>query len=253
MATNLAKSTPVVPHPVLHDYYDHESERRAFVRDLFDRTAQYYDGIVGVSFLGSGSFGRRRALRMGGLTAGMKMLDIAVGTGLLSRQAVELVGPEGEVIGIDMSLGMLQAARRNVSIPLLRGMGERLPFPDDTFDFVTIGYALRHFEELESTFRECRRVLRDNGTLLVLEITKPEGPIGQALLRAYLGRIVPTLCRLAKGRRDSEELMRYHWETMEKCVPPAHIAEAMKAAEFEVNCWTELGIFRAYCGKNRPG
>lgn len=244
------RSKHEAPHRVLDEYYAQESERGPFVQGLFDRTAQYYDRIVAFTFLGSGNWGRRRALSQGGVASGAKVLDVAVGTGLLARQTRDLVGPEGEVIGLDRSRGMLAQVHNNVTIPLVQGMGEHLPVCANRFDFVTIGYALRHFADLEHTFSECRRVLRENGKLLVMEVSRPSPKFGETLLRWYLGRIVPAVCRWTKGRRNSEELMRYHWETVAHCVPPEKIVQAMRNAGFDnVSCLTELGIFRLFSGE----
>src|ERR1700734_4571097 len=89
------------PHPPLKDYYAREADRGGFVRQLFDRTAADYDRIERAMALGSGSWYRRRALQRAGLKAGMRVLDIGTGTGLTAREAFRLVGPSGEVTGVD--------------------------------------------------------------------------------------------------------------------------------------------------------
>src|SRR5579871_1602908 len=106
------------PHPPLPEYYDDESQRGGWVRQLFDRTAVDYDRIERFMALGSGSWYRRRALSRAGLKPGMRVLDVGVGTGLTARQASTLVGASGQVTGVDPSAGMLARARVPESVQL---------------------------------------------------------------------------------------------------------------------------------------
>jgi len=119
-----------------------------------------------------------------GLAPGMKVLDVAIGTGLVSRQIVRILGARGEVIGIDPSAGMLASAARGLGIGLMRGRAEALPFADASFDFLAFGFALRHVEDMHAAFAEFRRVLRPGGRLLALEIKAADVSVAQRLLRA---------------------------------------------------------------------
>ena len=101
---------------------------------------------------------------------------------------------------------------------MIRGNAERLPMADASFDFVTVGYALRHVTDLASAFQEFRRVLRPGGTLLLLEIARPQGLIRRRLVKWYLGRMVPLLCRWLMPQTKSATLMGYFWDTIENCV-----------------------------------
>jgi 3-oxoacyl-[acyl-carrier-protein] synthase-1 len=112
--------------------------------------------------------------------------------------------------------------------PFVVGRAEALPFPDNSFDFLTMGYALRHVTDLEETFREYQRVLKPGGKLLILEVTKPRGRIPQFLFRAYFGRIYPTLTQLFTRSADARDMMRYYWETMDACVPPEAVLAALR-------------------------
>src|SRR5687768_6066509 len=88
------------PHPVLHRYYGPGAKhKQQFVRRIFDDGAADYDRIERLMALGSGSWYRRRALRRAGLATGMRALDVAIGTGLVAREAIEIVGPRGTVVG----------------------------------------------------------------------------------------------------------------------------------------------------------
>lgn len=241
---------PAAPHAPLLGYYPAPEAHSRFIRALFNRTAGSYDRINAAFALGSGAWYRRRALRRAGLRPGARLLDVAIGTGLVAREAVRLLGEPGAVTGLDLSEGMLAEARRGLGIGLVQARAEALPFADASFDLVSMGYALRHAADLGQLFGEFRRVLRPGGRVLVLEIAPPDSRLGQAALRAYLGGVVPVLSRLAGG--DSELLMRYYWDTIAACVPPAEILRHLgEAGLTEVRCDTDIGIMRAYAAR-RP-
>ena len=162
------------PHRLLTDYYANEQERRSFVRNIFDRTATDYDRVERLLALGSGPWYRGQALQRAGLKAAMRVVDVGVGTGLVAREAAKLVGDPALVVGIDPSVGMMINARLPAGIQLIEGRAEAIPFPDASFDFLSMGYALRHIGDLSAAFSEFHRVLKPGGRLCLLEITKPE-------------------------------------------------------------------------------
>ena len=221
------------PHPPLTKYYPGEPQRRGFVTGIFDRTAPHYDWINRVMSLGSGLRYRRDALRRAGLAPGNRVLDVAVGTGLVARAAGDVLGGDGYVTGIDLSMGMLAEARKNLPITLVQGVAERLPVADACVDFVTMGYALRHVTDLDSTFCEYLRVLRPGGTLLILEVTRPAAEsAAYRFTRFYLHTIAPLLARLGPGGSDTRKLMEYFWDTIDSCIPPASILAALAGSGF---------------------
>ncbi|WP_424134315.1 class I SAM-dependent methyltransferase [Roseomonas chloroacetimidivorans] len=239
------------PHPVLAHRYAAAEEREGFVRALFDQTAPHYDRIDRIFSLGTGPGYRRRALREAGLRPGMRVLDVAVGTGLVARQAVAITGDPAFVTGLDPSEGMLAEARRTLpGVTLIQGKAERIPLPDDSVDFLSMGYALRHVADLGAAFAEYRRVLKPGGTVLILEIGRPESRLAHWIERFYMGAIIPALCWVAAPRHRSGELMKYYWETIEACVPAETILGAMREAGFTgATCATELEVFRAYTAR----
>jgi len=219
---------PHAPHPPLSGYYAHADERPAFLRDLFDGAAGYYDRLCAVMSLGSGRWYRGWVLRRAGLRPGMKLLDVATGTGLVARAAAELLESPASVVGVDPSAGMLREARRAFRGALTQGRIETLPFRDAAFDFVTIGYALRHAADLEVAFGECFRVLVPAGRLVILEITRPPAAALRTALRLYFTRVLPLLTREPQARL----LMQYYWETIDACVPPEKIMEVLARTGF---------------------
>jgi demethylmenaquinone methyltransferase/2-methoxy-6-polyprenyl-1,4-benzoquinol methylase len=156
------------------------------------------------------------------------------------------VGDRGCVIGVDPSAGMVAHSEAR-GVALARGRAETLPFAPQSFDFLCMGYALRHLADLQVVFQEFRRVLKPGGRLLLLEITRPEGRVASALLKAYLRGVVPALASLVSRSRDTATLYRYYWDTIEACVPPERIMDTMSAAGFSgVGRSVALGIFSEY-------
>jgi demethylmenaquinone methyltransferase/2-methoxy-6-polyprenyl-1,4-benzoquinol methylase len=242
-------ATPTAPHPVLKKYYAHEGDKQPFVTALFDRTARYYDRVCGVGSLGSGQFYRRYVLRHYGLGRGMKLLDVATGTGLVARAAVGILREPGNVVGLDPSGGMLREARKTLAVPLVQGIVEKLPFGDDGFDFLAMGYALRHMADLGVALGECRRVLKPGGRLLLLEVSRPRSALGRWLTRVYFEKVLPQVTRLSTRSAQAELLMRYYWDTIVECVPPETILEVLRASGFVgVGRRVRAGVFSEYVG-----
>jgi demethylmenaquinone methyltransferase/2-methoxy-6-polyprenyl-1,4-benzoquinol methylase len=242
-----SEPSPLRPHPLLTQYYADEESRRRQVLSWFDESAVDYDWINQAMSFGSGSRYRRQALLRAGLALGMKALDVACGTGAVTTAVQEIVGRDGQALGLDPSTGMLFQARRHGVHRLVRGVAEALPFPDGRFDFLSMGYALRHVVDLRATFQEYRRVLAPGGRLLILEVTPPRSRLSFHLLKLYLGRVVPLVARLGRGGRKSRDLMRYYWETIETCVAPPVIVAALNEAGFsQVERRVEMAIFSEY-------
>ena len=241
-----ASNEALPPHAPLHDYYGDEADHQRFLRRIFDDTAPDYDRIERVLAMGSGPWYRRSALQRAGLREGDEVLDVGIGTGLVAREAQRLIGPEGRLVGVDPSPGMMG----EVSLPgveLVQGRAEAIPRADASCDFVSMGYALRHISDVNAAFTEFFRVLRPGGRLLVLEITKPAGRVGTAVLKAYMRSVVPVIAKVVAHQHDTAELWRFYWDTIEACIVPKLVLEALRNAGFEkVDRHTELGIFSEY-------
>lgn len=235
------------PHQPLTAYYETEQERQAYLKKIFDDTAPDYDRIERLMAFNTGSSYRRRALVRAGLQANMKVLDVGVGTGLVAAQACILTGDPACVTGVDPSTGMLAESNLPDGVVLMEGRAEALPFPDNHFDFLSMGYALRHVGDLSKAFAEFERVLKPGGRLCVLEMTKPQSNIGTWLLKTYMRGVIPLLTRFVSKQKSSETIWRYFWDSIEACVPPERVIATLRAAGLtQVTRHVEIGIFSEY-------
>lgn len=238
----------VPPHPHLAEYYETNALRQTFLNGLFDRTAPHYRKVEQALGFGLGRWHRARALRKAGLTEGMRVLDVACGPGLMAQCAAEIIGPSGYVMGVDPSIGMLREARKNPCLELVKGVAESLPFRDASFDFLSMGYALRHVSDLKLVFGEYLRVLKPGGVVLALEISRPRSSALLHFSHFYTKSVLGLTFAMATGNPHMHTLMDYLWDTAEQCVPPETILGAFKDVGF-ARCTVEewfSGLLRDY-------
>jgi demethylmenaquinone methyltransferase / 2-methoxy-6-polyprenyl-1,4-benzoquinol methylase len=158
------------------------------VRSMFDAIAPRYDLVNRVMTFRMDVGWRRRTVRDLALPAGSRVLDLACGTGDLCR---ELQAARQRPIGVDLSFGMLSAARTDA--PLVHGDALRLPVRDGGADGATCGFALRNLERLPPFFDELARVLRPGGRVALLEVAEPTNPVLRWGHSVYFGAVVPRI------------------------------------------------------------
>lgn len=235
------------PHLPLTAYYRTEQDRQAYLKKMFDDTAPDYERIERLMAFNTGPDYRRRALVRAGLKAGMKVLDVGVGTGLVAAQACTLTGDPSCVTGVDPSTGMMAASHVPVGMKLVEGRAEALPFPDNHFDFLSMGYALRHISDLSKAFAEFERVLKPGGRLCIMEMTKPQSVFGTWLLKTYMSGVIPLLTRIVSRQKASKIIWRYFWDSIEACVAPERVMVTLRSAGLtQVKRNLEIGIFSEY-------
>ncbi len=235
------------PHPPLTEYYKCEADRREWVGAQFDNTASDYDRMERILGLGTGSIYRRKTLENAGLKPGMQMLDVGMGTGLVTKQAVRILGDASRVTGVDPSAGMIRNAKLPPGVTVVEGRAESIPLANSTYDFLSMGYSLRHISDLSDAFAEFHRVLKPGGKVCILEITHPKGTIATALLKGYCKYAVPSLARLIAKNRDTAQLWRYYWDTIEACAAPEKVLHTLESVGFvNVRRTVDLGIFSTY-------
>jgi demethylmenaquinone methyltransferase / 2-methoxy-6-polyprenyl-1,4-benzoquinol methylase len=163
-------------------------EKVRAVRSMFDAIAPRYDLVNRIMTFRMDVGWRRRTVRDLRLPAGSTVLDLACGTGDLCR---ELARQGARPIGVDLSFGMLAAARTRV--PLAQGDALRLPVPDGSVDGITCGFALRNLAALEPFFAELARVVRPGGRIALLEVAEPRNRVLRWGHGIYFGKVVPRI------------------------------------------------------------
>ncbi|MEW6173593.1 MAG: demethylmenaquinone methyltransferase [Bacillota bacterium] len=181
-------------------------QKEIYVHRLFASIAHRYDLLNTVLSLNRDKYWRRFAVARCGLKAGGYGLDVCCGTGMLALEQAKVVGLRGKVVGVDFCEEMLAKGRENIAatqfkdmIELVQGNAMDLPFPDDTFDCATIGFALRNVPSIRRTIEEMMRVVRPGGRVVSLELAKPSFPVFKQMYYLYFNRLVPFLGRLGVG------------------------------------------------------
>ena len=210
---------------------DQKSER---VAGVFESVAPRYDLMNDLMSGGLHRLWKRFAVEQSFVRPGGRVLDVAGGTGDLARLFARRVGPKGEVVLTDINAAMLAAGRDRLIdggllIPVVRCDGERLPFPTDHFDCVSVGFGLRNMTRKEAALAEMYRVLRPGGRLLVLEFSRVWRPLAP-LYDAYSFRVLPRLGQIIAGDADA---YRYLAESIRMHPSQDALKEMIEAAQFE--------------------
>lgn len=192
-------------------------EKTRLVRGVFESVADSYDLMNDLMSLGTHRLFKRMTLEMSGVRPGNRVLDLAGGTGDLAALFDPLVGEEGLVVLADINAQMIRVGRDRLldqgitRIAFCQANGEQLPFADQSFHCITIGFGLRNFTDKVTALAELNRILRPGGALLVLEFSKPQNPLIEAGYRAFQS-LWPGMGRLLVGDAGS---YRYLVESIE--------------------------------------
>jgi demethylmenaquinone methyltransferase/2-methoxy-6-polyprenyl-1,4-benzoquinol methylase len=174
--------------------------RDRFVKHIFTIVAPYVDILSRGFSLGLDRSWRKRAVLMSGIKSGEHVLDICSGTGELALQLLPAVGPEGVVTATDFCESMLALARQKLkghrNIVLQVADAKALPFPEDSFDAVTVAFGMRNIPDTILALREIRRVLKPGGRFLCLELTQPGNRMLRVFHRWYVSRFMPFVSNL---------------------------------------------------------
>ena len=174
-----------------------EEEKAKRVGDVFKSVAPSYDVMNDLMSLGLHRVWKRFALELSGVRAGSRVLDVASGSGDLAAAFAKRAGPTGQVWMTDINPAMLAVGRdkmidQGVFPPLALCDAEKLPFPDDTFDCVSVAFGLRNMTHKDRALAEMARVARPGGRVIVLEFSRPWKPLAKAY-DAYSFSILPAL------------------------------------------------------------
>jgi demethylmenaquinone methyltransferase/2-methoxy-6-polyprenyl-1,4-benzoquinol methylase len=215
-----------------------EDEKAAHVERVFSSVAPRYDLMNDVLSGGLHRLWKAFTIRQAGVRPGMRVLDVAAGTGDLARAFARAAGPAGLVVLTDINAQMLTAGRDRLLdegriAPAVRCDAERLPFPDRTFDVVSVGFGLRNMTHKELALAQMRRVLKPGGRLLVLEFSKIWQPLAP-LYDAYSMRVMPWLGERIAGDAES---YRYLAESIRMHPSQPELARMMEQAGLERVQW----------------
>jgi demethylmenaquinone methyltransferase/2-methoxy-6-polyprenyl-1,4-benzoquinol methylase len=204
------------------------------VRGVFDSVAGKYDLMNDLMSAGLHRLWKRFAVEATRVRPGMRVLDLAGGTGDLALQFARRVGPAGEVVLTDINGAMLAGGRdrlvnEGLLLPVVQCDAEALPFPDARFDCVSIGFGLRNVTRKERALAEMRRVLRPGGVAAVLEFSRVLPPLAP-VYDWYSFNVLPRLGQLAAGDGDS---YRYLAESIRMHPDQAALKSVMEEAGFD--------------------
>lgn len=203
---------------------------------MFDNLAPRYDLLNRLMSFGVDKRWRRRTVRSLNLKSGDKVLDLATGTGDLAIDIAKL-HPDVTVVGVDPSVGMLDVGRTKIAkaklsgrISMQEGIGEELPFEEDTFNAVTIAFGIRNCTDRPQALREMKRVTKPGGRIGILELGEPRKGFMAPMARFHIHQVIPRLGAWLSGARE----YRYLQESIEAFPPSEEFAATMSECGLQV-------------------
>ena len=215
------------------------------VSKMFDDVANRYDFLNDLLSLGRTKAWRRAVTSIIAPKPGMKILDIAAGTGSSSRP---LVDKGAEVTALDFSQGMIEQGRKqNKNINFVQGDALKLPFEDNSFEVTTISFGLRNTSNTEIALKEALRVTKDGGRIVVAEFSHPVNPIFKKIYLNYLMKALPVIVKKISKNPDA---YIYLAESIRAWPDQAELASIMRDSGFKSVAWQDLtfGIVAVHIG-----
>jgi demethylmenaquinone methyltransferase/2-methoxy-6-polyprenyl-1,4-benzoquinol methylase len=221
---------------------------------MFDRIARSYELLNLLMTAGTNRLWNRSVLRAADVKPGDRILDLACGTGSLTRDLAKKVGPDGHVLGIDFSKEMLREAEKKPMPGVEYRLGDAtdlIRVEDGFFDAATIAYGARNIPDLDALFSEMARAVRPGGRVVCLEIARPKGRLSATFYGLWFDRVVPWL-----GARVSGNDWAYSYlpKSVKEFVAPDVLAAIMRSNGLQGVTWRRLsgGIITLHAG-TKPG
>ncbi|MCU7922665.1 MAG: bifunctional demethylmenaquinone methyltransferase/2-methoxy-6-polyprenyl-1,4-benzoquinol methylase UbiE [Candidatus Thiodiazotropha sp. (ex Dulcina madagascariensis)] len=212
-------------------------EKAGRVREVFDSVANKYDLMNDLMSFGIHRLWKRNTIELSGVRKGQRVLDLAAGTGDLSTRFSGLVGSDGLVVFSDINASMLTQGRERMvnegrigNVSYIQADAQHLPFPDQYFDCVTIGFGLRNVTDKQLALNSIFSVLKPGGRLLVLEFSKPTNAPLEKLYDLYSFNLLPKIGKLVT---NDEESYRYLAESIRMHPDQETLKGMMEHAGFE--------------------
>ena len=221
---------------------------------MFDRIARSYELLNILMTAGTNRLWNRVVVRASGAGPGDRILDLACGTGSLTRDLARRVGPAGHVLGIDFSKEMLREAEKKPMPGIEYRLGDAtdlIRVEDASFDAATIAYGARNIPDLDALLSEMARAVRPGGRVVCLEIARPKGRLSATFYGLWFDRVVPWL-----GARVSGNDWAYSYlpKSVKEFVAPDVLAAIMRSNGLQGVTWRRLsgGIITLHAG-TKPG
>jgi demethylmenaquinone methyltransferase/2-methoxy-6-polyprenyl-1,4-benzoquinol methylase len=212
-------------------------EKAGRVAGVFHSVAGNYDLMNDLMSAGIHRLWKHMTIEMSGVRKGHKVLDIAGGTGDLAAKFSKIVGSEGSVVLADINESMLKVGRDRLidrgiteNVTFSQADAQYLPFPDDTFDVITIAFGLRNVTDKDMALRSMLRVLKPGGKLLILEFSKPTSSLLSKIYDTYSFNVLP---RLGKVFANDSDSYKYLAESIRMHPDQSTLLQMLNSAGFE--------------------
>lgn len=187
-----------------------KDNKEKFVREMFNSIARRYDLMNSLMSMGLDKSWRRYTVHRSEIKSGGYGLDVCCGTGMLAMEMARAAGPKGRVVGLDFSENMLAVAGENIkdfalrdNIRLIQGNAMQLPFEDNIFDCVTVGWGLRNVPDVLTAVKEMTRVIKPGGKVVSLDMAQPEAPVFKQMYWLYFEKLIPAMGKLWAGNKGA--------------------------------------------------
>jgi demethylmenaquinone methyltransferase / 2-methoxy-6-polyprenyl-1,4-benzoquinol methylase len=221
-----------------------KTQKVNMVKDVFQSVAAKYDIMNDLMSLGIHRLWKRYTIDCSGVRSGHKVLDLAGGTGDLTAKFSRIVGDKGHVILADINDAMLKVGRDKLrdmgivgNVDYVQANAEELPFPDNTFDIITIAFGLRNVTDKDKALASMYRVLKPGGRLLVLEFSKPSNELLSKVYDTYSFHLLPKIGQLVANDANSYQ---YLAESIRMHPAQEVLKEMMEAVGFEQTTYQNL-------------
>jgi demethylmenaquinone methyltransferase/2-methoxy-6-polyprenyl-1,4-benzoquinol methylase len=218
---------------------ENKAQKEHYVRDIFEKVAANYDRMNALMTAGQDRFWRSEVIKLAGLRAGMRVLDLGSGTGDLARMAVKSE-PGIEVVAADITLEMMLIGRRKGDLPFVAADAGQTPYSSGSFDVVISGWLVRNVVDLDGVLAEQYRLLKPGGRIVILDTTRPSRNLLTPFIWLHMHLVIPLLGKLVSRNPEAYQYLQSSSESF-------LLAEDL-AGKMEKTGFREVGFKRYMAG-----